>query len=285
MTPVLDITALRSFVAIGTFGGFHRAAAALNLTQSAVSRHVAVLERATGRTLVDRRGRHIALTSDGTQLRSAAERILAAHDEAAARYAVPSPEQLTIASADHVADALLPALVVRLRAALPDAQLHLRTGRGPELRAAVDRGDIDLAVAFTGLTDDRTHPRGVALHWIASPGLGLAGPGPVPLVCFQRENALRTTAFRLLEAHGLEGDLVGEAPDLSGVHALVRAGAGVALLPLLAGPPVHTVVVPRLPTAPLAVLDLHRRAGLTGATAERALKAIHETIEDRQASG
>ncbi|MBW4041662.1 MAG: LysR family transcriptional regulator [Acidobacteria bacterium] len=281
MTPTLDITPLRSFVAIGTFGGFHRAAAALNLTQSAVSRHVAVLERATGRTLIDRRGRHVALTEDGRQLRTAAERILAAHDGAAARYALPSPEQLTIASADHVADELLPSLITRLREALPGVDLHLRTGRGPELRAAVDRGDIDIAIAFTGLTSDPEHPRGVALRWIASPTLRWEKDGPVPLVSFQQDSALRAAAFTLLAAHGLEGDLVGEAPDLAGVHALVRAGAGVALLPLLAGPPVHTVVVPALPQAPLAVLDISSRSDLTGEAAERAREAIQRTIECR----
>lgn len=281
MAPILDITPLRSFVAIGTFGGFHRAAAALNLTQSAVSRHVAVLERATGRTLIDRRGRHVALTDDGRQLRSAAERILAEHDAAADRYNSPSPEQLTIASADHVADELLPSLIARLRAALPGVELHLRTGRGPDLRAAVDRGDIDLAVAFTGLTSDREHPRRVALHWIGSPTLEWDRHGPVPLVTFQQDSALRTAAFTLLDEHGLEGDLVGEAPDLAGVHALVRAGAGVALLPLLSGSPVHTVILRELPKAPFAVLDLHSRPGLTGELAERAQEAILYVLEGR----
>ena len=281
MAPILDITPLRSFVAIGTFGGFHRAAAALNLTQSAVSRHVAVLERATGRTLIDRRGRHVALTDDGRQLRIAAERILAEHDATANRYTSPSPEQLTIASADHVADELLPSLISRLRKALPGVQLHLRTGRGPDLRAAVDRGDIDLAVAFTGLTSDREHPRGVALQWVASPTLDWNRQGPVPLVSFQQDSALRAAAFTLLDERGFEGDLVGEAPDLAGVHALVRAGAGVALLPLLSGPPVHTVILRELPQAPFAVLDLHTRAGLTGKVARQAQEAIVELLEYR----
>lgn len=281
MAPILDIPPLRSFVAIGTFGGFHRAAAALNLTQSAVSRHVAVLERATGRTLIDRRGRHVALTDEGRQLRIAAERILAEHDAAADRYTSPSPEQLTIASADHVADELLPSLIARLRAALPGVELHLKTGRGPDLRAAIDRGDIDLAVAFTGLTSDREHPRRVALHWIGSPTLHWDRQGPVPLVTFQQDSALRAAAFTLLDEQGLEGALVGEAPDLAGVHALVRAGAGVALLPLLSGPPVHTVIRRELPQAPFAVLDLHSRPGLTGEIAERAQEAILDVLDHR----
>lgn len=57
MSAVLDIVALRSFLAIADCGGFHRAAAALHLTQSAVSQHVRKLEKALGRPLVERDGR------------------------------------------------------------------------------------------------------------------------------------------------------------------------------------------------------------------------------------
>ena len=45
MGQVLDISALRSLVAVADCGGFHRAAAALRVSQSAVSQHVRRLER------------------------------------------------------------------------------------------------------------------------------------------------------------------------------------------------------------------------------------------------
>ncbi len=58
-------TAIRAFVAIGRHGNFTRAAAALSITQSAVSRHVATLEAATlsaatqrGRVLTGRAPRY-----------------------------------------------------------------------------------------------------------------------------------------------------------------------------------------------------------------------------------
>ncbi len=61
----LDMTTLRSFVAVSDHGGVTRAAAALNLTQSAVSMQLKRLEELLGIGLLDRSARRIALTGSG----------------------------------------------------------------------------------------------------------------------------------------------------------------------------------------------------------------------------
>lgn len=48
MAQVLDIAPLRSLVAVADCGGFHRAAAALHLSQSAVSQHLRKVESVVG---------------------------------------------------------------------------------------------------------------------------------------------------------------------------------------------------------------------------------------------
>jgi LysR family glycine cleavage system transcriptional activator len=58
---------LHCFEAAARLGSFSRAAQALGLTQSAVSRHVANLEQWLGVMLFDRNGRRIALNADGRQ--------------------------------------------------------------------------------------------------------------------------------------------------------------------------------------------------------------------------
>ncbi|MYZ41659.1 LysR family transcriptional regulator [Schauerella aestuarii] len=62
------LTALRAFVTAGRHGNFTRAAAALGITQSAVSRHVATLEAFADCRLFIRRGSTIAFTAAGLQL-------------------------------------------------------------------------------------------------------------------------------------------------------------------------------------------------------------------------
>jgi DNA-binding transcriptional LysR family regulator len=58
----LDPAHLRSFLAIVRYGGYHRAAEALHLTQPAVSRHIRRLEEQLGEPLFVRRGRGVELT-------------------------------------------------------------------------------------------------------------------------------------------------------------------------------------------------------------------------------
>ena len=81
----LDLTALRSFVAVADAGGVTRAAGLLNLTQSAVSMQIKRLEEALGLTLLDRSRRGVALTAEGEQLLRYARRMVALNDEAVAR--------------------------------------------------------------------------------------------------------------------------------------------------------------------------------------------------------
>lgn len=67
----VPLTAFRVFVAIGRYGNFTRAATALGITQSAVSRQVARLEALAGATLFRRTGATVAFTSEGRQLHDA----------------------------------------------------------------------------------------------------------------------------------------------------------------------------------------------------------------------
>lgn len=77
----LDLTALRSFVAVADTGGVTKAAGLLHLTQSAVSMQLKRLEESLDAPLLDRAGRGIALTAQGEQLLSYARRMLVLNDE------------------------------------------------------------------------------------------------------------------------------------------------------------------------------------------------------------
>ena len=77
----LDLTALRSFVAVLETGGVTRAAQQLHLTQSAVSMQLKRLEESLGQPLLDRAGRGVAPTAQGEQLLAYGRRMLALNDE------------------------------------------------------------------------------------------------------------------------------------------------------------------------------------------------------------
>jgi LysR family cyn operon transcriptional activator len=72
----MNLRFLRTFVAIVDNGGVARAAARLNLTQSAASRQIQALEDELGVRLFARIGRSMRLTSEGEDLLERSRRLL-----------------------------------------------------------------------------------------------------------------------------------------------------------------------------------------------------------------
>lgn len=68
VSPTPPLPALRAFVAVGRHGTFTRAAGALGITQSAVSRHIASLETYADCRLFTRHGATVEFTAPGLQL-------------------------------------------------------------------------------------------------------------------------------------------------------------------------------------------------------------------------
>ena len=62
---MLDVRRMRVLREVAARGSFSAAAEALSFTQSAVSQHVAALERETGTQLVERSPRGVRLTEAG----------------------------------------------------------------------------------------------------------------------------------------------------------------------------------------------------------------------------
>src|ERR1700721_4190733 len=82
----MQIDQLETFLAVGTYGGFHRAAAALRISQPAVSARIRALEDSLGVKLFTRTGGTLTVSAAGKALRPHAEQLL--RDVSKARQAV-----------------------------------------------------------------------------------------------------------------------------------------------------------------------------------------------------
>ncbi|MER5578911.1 LysR family transcriptional regulator, partial [Streptomyces massasporeus] len=80
----MDLKAVRAFVAIADSGQFQKAAVDLALTQQAVSKRIAALEKDLGVRLLVRTPRGAELTIDGQALLPHARVLLRAEDRATA---------------------------------------------------------------------------------------------------------------------------------------------------------------------------------------------------------
>src|ERR671929_607485 len=79
---MIDVRRMRVLREVAQQGSFSAAAEALSFTQSAISQHVAALERETGAQLVERGPRGVRLTDAGRALVAHAEAILARIEDA-----------------------------------------------------------------------------------------------------------------------------------------------------------------------------------------------------------
>lgn len=263
MAQVLDIAPLRSLVAVADCGGFHRAATALHLSQSAVSQHLRRIEAVVGEPIVRRSGRGVVFTEVGQKTLRHARTILAAHDSALDDLGATEHKVLTIGATEHGADVMLAGLSRVLRERLPDLRVRFRLDRNVSLADAIDRGLVDLAIMLDGAGLDRANASGlVQLQWVSARTLTLSPREPLPLVIFAEPCTLREPAFAILESHHLEYEITAECSDLSGLYASVRSGLGVALLPMIGKFPDGLSPAEGLPSANSASILVRGRNGI-----------------------
>jgi len=276
MTATLDITPLRSLVAIAGAGGFHRAATTLHLTQSAVSQHVRRLEQATGTRFVASRGRQTRFTPDGERLLRDARRILAAHDDAVRQFETPRSRTLTIGASEHAAEMLLPEISTALRAALPDTAFRFRLERTAQVEQALADGVADLIVVTELAAAPPSHRSALRLRWFAGPDFEPPESGSLPVIAFDEPCMLRRPTFDTLRSAGIELEVAAEVTNLSGAYSAARAGIGALLLPQLDRTPEGLVEREDLPEPPAVRMSV-RAALATPAAAVRVVTAAVRT--------
>ena len=255
--PDLDLDLLRCFVQVAERGGFTPGALALGLTQSAVSLKVKRLEDLVGRRVFERTSRSVALTRDGETLLAYARRMLALNDEAVRRLvAPPVTGRLRLGVADHFVPRNLAPILARFARDFPDVRLEVEVGRSHELRAAQERGALDLVLGKRrdGETTGSilwTEP----IVWVAAPGWVAPEGRPLPLAMLPQGCMFRDRALAALARAGMGFEVVYTSASLLGVAAAAQAGLAATVMGRSGLPPGlrETDGLPPLGVAEMAV--------------------------------
>jgi DNA-binding transcriptional LysR family regulator len=174
MSLGVDLDAVRTFVAIADAGQFQEAAADLSITQQAVSKRVAALEKDLGVRLFTRTARGARLTVDGQAFLPHARDLLRA-EERAAESVRPGRRALRV---DVVDRKVAPAGLLRdFHRAHPETELDVVTLANAEAAiAAIGSGTID--ASFRAVTAPGHHiPDGIeATRVLDEPVQLLTGP-------------------------------------------------------------------------------------------------------------
>ncbi|QMV64983.1 LysR family transcriptional regulator [Pseudomonas berkeleyensis] len=153
-----DLRQLRHFVALAEHEHFARAAAAVHLSQPALSRSIQALESQLGCTLVDRHSRGVSLTAHGQLVLEHARRLLAgslALSNAVNQLGNLQAGELRLGAGPYPAARLIPQALGQLLQRYPRVQVKLDIANWLELRDSLLDSAIELFVAdIRELQDD-----------------------------------------------------------------------------------------------------------------------------------
>ncbi|OGL11720.1 MAG: hypothetical protein A3I14_00530 [Candidatus Rokubacteria bacterium RIFCSPLOWO2_02_FULL_73_56] len=243
----VEIPQIEAFLAVGTFGGFRRAADALRITQPAVSARIKALEASLGVPLFERGRGGLAPSAAGRVLRPHAEQLLRA--VALARQAVhdlrpASGGALQIAAVLSICTYLLPDVLQRFQAAHPRVMITVRSGHSKEVLEMVIRGEAEL-----GLARSLHHPAVETVSLRDDPLILVARPSEAaararrarleeiadrPLIFFDRGSSDWTLTHGLFRRAGLVPNVALEVETIETAKKMVERGLGLAFLPHLA---------------------------------------------------
>ena len=276
---------LKAFVAVVDQGGFTAASRRLGLSQPAVSRAVATLEKELGLRLLVRSRDGLSLTEAGslalTHAREAARHLSLMHTEIAALTGEITGT-LSLASLPSVTGTLVAPLLQTFTERHPAVTIRLLEGSEQEVRDWLDQGAAEAGVVSLPV-------KGLAVAVLGEQDMVAAVPADNRLADWTevnyaelaKEPFIRSTGgcaevyTPVARRAGVEFDVAFEAREMSAVLEIVRAGLGVSIVPSAGLPDLPDGVVVR-PLVPKTV----RRLGIAvSASASAPARALLEQIE------
>jgi LysR family nitrogen assimilation transcriptional regulator len=240
----MELKQLEYFVHVVDCASFSRAALALNVAQSTLSRQIALLESQTGQRLLVRTGRGAVPTAAGAALLPHARTMLhvarVAGEELRDMHASPSG-RITLGLPSVVALRIGVAVVQQFRERFPRAVLSMSEGVSPQLTEWAIDGRLDLALVH----NPPPSPQLTYLP-IASEKMVLVAPASAaklprqidlvalagyPMVVTSALNAVRDRVESVLKPRGIALQIVAEAGYVHTVFGLVANGVGYTILP------------------------------------------------------
>jgi DNA-binding transcriptional LysR family regulator len=243
----MTLEQLRIFAAVAAREHVTQAAAALHLTQAAVSASIAALESQHGVKLFDRVGRGVTLTTAGRQFLPEAQELLAhatLAEAALADFAGLKRGRLTIYASQTIASYFLPPVIAAVKRQHPGLTVELAIGNTAQVARALREGAAEL-----GFVEGPLDAPDLAVEEVASERMAVFVPPDHPWAAggaltpgdlrraewvFREEGSGTRDAFlAALAERGIELaalNIVLTLPSNEAVREAVAAGGGVACL-------------------------------------------------------
>jgi DNA-binding transcriptional LysR family regulator len=259
---MIDVTALRSLVAVRDLGTVASAAATLDFTPSAVSQQIKRLERQTGSALLERVGRRVLLTEHGRLVADRGVDLLGdleALENIAHAPDAPLTGTFRIASFSTANRGLVAPLIARLRRSTPGLRLTTTEMDPWDVLETLERGRADIGLVHNWNTVTLDVPASLETQRLFDDRVDVLVPVGHPLAARESvspgelgaETWVSTLAgticheglCQLLAGAGHHADIAYYDADFSTHIVMVDEGIAVSLVPRLGRPPLPPGVV------------------------------------------
>src|SRR5215475_5241766 len=243
----MDLRRLRTFVAVAELGTVSKAAMHLHITQPALSRQIAELQRELGIRLFDRVGRGLVLTAEGEQFLADCRSALNHVDSLGERAALLRSGDrgvLKVAAPPHTIESVLSTFLPRYLERFPNVAVRLVEALGLDQVPMLQRGEVHIGIRHDqggdhGFDSLALPPDEVLVAYEPSLELGHDGMIDIgrlrsyPLLLLDSGYSIRRlfdAACRLAE---VEPNILLESRAPHTLLALAEAGQGVSIIPSL----------------------------------------------------
>ncbi|MDP2412147.1 MAG: LysR family transcriptional regulator [Pseudolabrys sp.] len=245
----MELRQLRYALSVAKQRSFTRAATVLNVSQSAVSEQVALLETEIGFPLFRRTPRGIDITERGRTFLYEAERVigdvLSLSDSARRLRGAPS-ETLTLGIGSGMAQIFMPRLFRDLPKTLPGVRLEILTAPTRNIFNDLHEERVDAGIAIE--SDPERVPAGILIERLTQADMALIVPpahrlarsrkaidiGSLvsePIVMSELTVGYGQIVLSLFTDLGIRPNILAIADNIETMKTIVQSGAGIAIVP------------------------------------------------------
>lgn len=253
----MNISQLRSLIAIEEAGGFSSAAETLFVTPSAISHQMRELEAELGVALFDRASRPPRLNAHGHAVAERGRDLLTRFDILAELARAPGKigGRLMLGCVSGVSSDLIPRALANLHASQPALRVSIEEGLSETLALRVRKRELDAAI-ITELPESDPEMKSLliteeAMVLVAPPDCELTDwrevLGRYPFIRLNRNAGMGKIIERALRDYRLTVNEVMELDSSETVVGMAHAGIGAGVIPagrLRRVPPGEVVVLP-----------------------------------------
>lgn len=229
----MDHQQLLNFQKVAELNNMSRAAEELHISQPAISKSIANLEKELSLSLFDRKGRQIALNAEGMKILEHVNNILAEFDEIH-RFVMQKHELKTVHILAKAADQLLPKFVFEFNKNNPDINIqvaHYHAQQTPDIIVTSSLQEYDGTNGLTVVKEDFTLIAPATHPLAKAKSVSLADLKNEPMVFLSEGIPLRDIMIYWLKEAGVKPSFLYECDSCVMMREIINSGKGVGMVP------------------------------------------------------